>query len=92
MTDLSSEDNTEMAEVVQDLLQAKMDVATADGQMTHVLRIGTFHMEIVPDKRVDIDKLFRETIDNLFDRFGEGALKISVSPNKPTPPDARHYG
>ena len=94
MTDSSSEeDNSEMAEMMQDLLQAKMDMASKDGQMTHVLRVGTFLIEIVPDKKINIEKFFKETMDNLFDRFGEKALKVNITGANPTAPaDGRHYG
>ena len=45
MTDSSSSD---MADMASELLSAKMEAAKKEGQMTHVLRIGSFHMEIVP--------------------------------------------
>jgi hypothetical protein len=93
MTDSSSEeDNSEMAEMMQDLLQAKMDMASKDGQMTHVLRVGTFLLEIVPDKKINIEKFFKETMDNLFDRFGEKALKVNIPSASSAPADGRHYG
>ena len=52
MTDSSSE-----ADMIGELLQAKMDTARSQGQMTHVMRIGTFHMEIVPSKDIDTVRL-----------------------------------
>ena len=51
MTDLSSEaPNPEMANMAGELIQAKMDMARQGTQMTHVLRMGPFHMEVVPSK------------------------------------------
>ena len=51
MTDSSSSD---MADMASELLSAKMEAAKKEGQMTHVLRIGSFHMEIVPDETIDV--------------------------------------
>jgi hypothetical protein len=75
MTD-SSSDITDMA---NELLAAKMEAAKNQGGMTHLLKLGSFHMEIVPNSNIDVDKLFRETITDLYDKFGEEVLKINMS-------------
>ena len=73
MTDSSSE-----AAMVGELLQAKMDTARSQGQMTHVMRIGTFHMEIVPSTDIDTVKLFDETLDKLIKKYGDKLLEIKM--------------
>ena len=82
MTDSSSDSYSQrddMASMAGELMQAKMDAARKDSQMTHVLRMGGFHMEIVPSKDIDIEKCFTKTMDNLWDRFGKDALEVNVS-------------
>ena len=77
MTDSSSEEiDMQMA---QELLDAKMALGQARNQMTHMLRFGNFHLEIVPNKDIDIEKFFSATMDNLFERFGKDALEVKVS-------------
>ena len=70
MTDSSSnkadrmdEASAEMAEMAAELIHAKMESAKADGHMTHVLRIGTFHMELVPDSDINVEDIFNTMID-----------------------------
>ena len=77
MTDLSSE-RSDMAEMAGELMQAKMDAARQNTQMTHVLRVGSFHMEIVPDKDIDVEKMFKETMADLYDKFGDKLLSGSI--------------
>ena len=77
MTDLSSEKN-DMAEMAGELMQAKMDAARQNSQMTHVLRVGSFHMEIVPDKDIDVEKMFKETMSDLYEKFGDKLLSGSI--------------
>ena len=74
MTDSSSEDHA----MINELLQAKMETAQSQTQMTHVMRIGTFHMEIVPTKDVDTVRLFNQTLDKLIERYGDKLLEISM--------------
>ena len=73
MTDSSSE-----AEMVNELLAAKMETARSQTQMTHVMRIGTFHMEIVPTKDIDTVELFNKTLDRLIEQYGDKLLDISI--------------
>ena len=75
MTDSSSED----MHMAQELMEAKMALGQARNQMTHMLRMGNFHIEIVPNKDIDIEKFFTKTMDNLFDRFGKDALEVKVT-------------
>jgi len=75
MTDSSSED----VHMAQELMEAKMALGQARNQMTHMLRMGNFHIEIVPNKDIDIEKFFTKTMDNLFDRLGKDALEVKVS-------------
>ena len=90
MTDSSSDSysqRNDMASMAGELMQAKMDAARKDSQMTHVLRVGPFHMEIVPDKDIDIEKIFKDTMTDLYEKFGEKILDGSIEP-----PQQRHYG
>ena len=75
MTDSSSEE----MHMAQELMEAKMALGQARNQMTHMLRMGNFHIEIVPNKNIDIEKFFTKTMDNLFDRFGKDALEVKVT-------------
>ena len=86
MTGSSSDDREGMAHMAGELMQAKMDAARKDTQMTHVLRMGTFHMEIVPDKDIDVEKIFKETIADLYEKFGDKLLEGIIQPEQ------RHYG
>ena len=78
MTDSSSE-NEAMADMAGELMAAKMAAARKNGEMTHMLRMGTFHVEIVPDSGIDVEKFFTKCMDNLWDRFGKDALEVNVS-------------
>ncbi len=75
MTDSSSEEIV----MAQELMETKMALGQARNQMTHMLRMGNFHIEIVPNKDIDIEKFFTKTMDNLFDRFGKDSLEVKVS-------------
>ena len=75
MTVSSSEQTTpersEMADMAGELISAKMDAARKDSNSTHILHVGSFHMEIVPDKDIDIAKIFKEVMDDLYEKFGD---------------------
>tara|TARA_R110002020_G_scaffold103658_4_gene242952 strand:- start:2452 stop:2736 length:285 start_codon:yes stop_codon:yes gene_type:complete len=79
MTDSSSEDNSEMTQMAGELIQAKMDAASKSSNMTHLMRLGSFQMEIVPSRDIDVEKLFKEVLADLYDKFGEEVLKINTS-------------
>ena len=74
MTDSSSNPNTEMADMAAELMVAKMDA----GKLTHLLRIGTFQMEIAPTDNIDVRAFFNETIDKLIEKYGEKLLEIDI--------------
>ena len=74
MTDLSSEDNP-LADMAADLMAAKMDAS----KMTHLLRIGTFQMEVAPNENIDIRAFFNETIDKLIAAYGDKLLEIDIN-------------
>ena len=76
MTDSSSNppDNSHMAEMAADLFEAKMAAKDAAKGMTHLLKIGQFHLEIVPDKNIDIVEVFDGILANLHERYGEKLL------------------
>ena len=77
MTDSSSKEA--IGEIAAELMHTKIESARKDTQMTHVLRIGSFHMEIVPHKDIDIEKLFEKTLKSLMDRYDEKIL-LSAGP------------
>jgi len=80
MTDSSSEgESPEVAQMAGELFQAKIDAARGPQTMTHLLQLGSFRMEIVPDKHIDIEKVFRDTIADLHKKFGTDVLKINMS-------------
>ena len=75
MTDSSSnQDNNHMAEMAADLFEAKMAAKDAAKGMTHLLKIGQFHLEIVPDNNIDIVEVFDSILANLHDRYGDKLL------------------
>ena len=80
MTDSSSEgESPEVAAMAGELFQAKIDAARSPQTMTHLLQLGSFRMEIVPDRNIDIEQVFRDTIADLHDKFGSDVLKINMS-------------
>ena len=72
MTDSSS--NPEMADMAAELMMAKMDA----NKLTHMLRVGTFQMEIVPTSEIDVRELFSETLEKLMEKYGERLLEIDI--------------
>jgi len=79
MTDLSSKDDKDaMTEMAGDLIQAKMDAARQPQNLTHLLKFGSFHMEIVPNKNIDVEKIFKDTIEDLHTKFGDKILEIDI--------------
>ena len=84
MTDSSSEPPMDVG-MAADLMSAKMDAA----KMTHLLRIGTFQLEINPTSDVDVEKFFSETLDKLISAYGERLLEIDVK-GLPVQPPSMH--
>jgi|TARA_R100001224_G_C3999143_1_gene141944 hypothetical protein len=74
MTDSSSEPQPMMVDMAADLMSAKMDAA----KMTHLLRIGTFQLEVAPNEDIDVRAFFNETLDKLISAYGEKLLEIDV--------------
>tara|TARA_Y100000593_G_scaffold92987_1_gene186283 strand:+ start:679 stop:954 length:276 start_codon:yes stop_codon:yes gene_type:complete len=91
MTDSSSKDDL-MGDMAAELMQAKMDSARKDTQMTHVLRIGTFHMELVPDDNIDVNSIFQETLDKLMERYDKDLLTINIQQMNESSGKLAHYG
>ena len=87
MTDLSSEqpERGEMANMAGELIQAKMDAARSDSNSAHILHVGSFHMEIVPDKDIDIAKIFKDVMDDLYEKYGDRLIQSVEG-------EQRHYG
>tara|TARA_R100001463_G_scaffold60229_1_gene112703 strand:- start:2151 stop:2435 length:285 start_codon:yes stop_codon:yes gene_type:complete len=79
MTDSSSDNHNPVADMAGELMMAKMDAASMKGGMTHLLRLGSFQMEIVPQRDIDVEKIFKETIADLYDKFGAEVLKINTA-------------
>ncbi len=75
MTDSSSE--PDMGEMAGQLMMAKMDA----NKMTHLLRIGTFQLEIAPNENIDVRAFFNETLDRLISAYGEKLLEIDINGN-----------
>ena len=73
MTDSSSEQPI-MVDMAADMMSAKMDAA----KMTHLLRIGTFQMEISPNEDIDVRAFFNETIEKLIKAYGDRLLEIDI--------------
>jgi len=73
MTDSSSEPPM-MVDMAADLMSAKMDAA----KMTHLLRIGTFQLEVNPTSDIDVERFFSETLDKLIAAYGDRLLEIDV--------------
>ena len=87
MTDSSSEPQPMGIDMAADLMSAKMDAA----KMTHLLRIGTFQMEISPNDGVDVREFFSETIDKLNSAYGDKILEIDVK-GLPMQPSTTMHG
>ena len=80
MTDSSSKgESPEVAQMAGELFQAKIDAARSPQTMTHLLQLGSFRMEIVPDRSIDIEQVFKDTIADLHKKFGSDVLKINMT-------------
>ena len=73
MTDSSSKPD-EMADMAAKMMMAKMDAS----KITHLLRIGTFQMEVSPNENIDVRAFFTETLKLLIDKYGEKLLEIDI--------------
>ena len=75
---MSSNEKDQMVDMAGELMHAKMEAARASQSMTHLLQLGSFRMEIVPDKNIDIQKVFKDTIADLHNKFGDKVLEIGI--------------
>ena len=57
--------------------------------MTHLLRIGTFQMEVAPNEDIDVRAFFNETLDKLIGAYGDKLLDIDVK-GLPLQPSSMH--
>ena len=73
MTDSSSE--VDIGDMAGQLMMAKMDA----NKMTHLLRIGTFQLEVAPNEDIDVRAFFNETLDRLISAYGEKLLEIDIN-------------
>ena len=73
MTDSSSK-GPDMGDMAGELMMAKMDA----NKMTHLLRIGTFQLEVAPNEDIDVREFFSETLDKLISAYGEKLLEIDI--------------
>tara|TARA_R100001244_G_scaffold52098_1_gene45250 strand:+ start:181 stop:471 length:291 start_codon:yes stop_codon:yes gene_type:complete len=96
MTDSCSdtEEIEAIADMAGELIHTKMEMARKDTQMTHVMRIGTFHMELVPSSDINPDKIFNQILDKLMKKYAEKLLEISIHQVKQEADmdRGRHYG
>tara|TARA_R100000005_G_C4880793_1_gene132546 strand:+ start:331 stop:606 length:276 start_codon:yes stop_codon:yes gene_type:complete len=76
---LSSNDNQQMADMAGELMHAKMEAARNSATMTHLLQLGSFRMEIVPSSDINVEQIFKDTIADLYDKFGPEVLKINTA-------------
>ena len=84
MTDSSSDkEESAMTEMAGELIQAKIDAVRAPQSLTHLLKFGSFHMEIVPSRHIDVEKIFKDTIEDLHNKFGDKILEIDIKGLQP---------
>ena len=87
MIDSSSKDTplspSEMM-MAQDLMESKIAEAKANSKMTHLLMFGNFRMEVVPSKDTNIEKMFKNTLEFLHEKYGDAILNTeSIKPVGP---------
>ena len=75
---MSSNDKDQMVDMAGELMHAKMEAARNSATMTHLLQMGSFRMEIVPSNNIDVEKIFKDTIADLYNKFCEELLKINT--------------
>ena len=68
-----------MVDMAGELMHAKMEAARNSATMTHLLQLGSFRMEIVPSSNIDVERVFKDTIADLYDKFGPEVLKINTA-------------
>ena len=94
MTDSFSDDkplsSAEMM-MAKDLMESRIAEAKANSKMTHLLMFGNFRMEIVPSANTDVEKIFKDTMSFLHEKYGDGILKTD-SPSGPALPMGGMHG
>ena len=75
--------------MAKDLMESKIAEAKANSKMTHLLMFGNFRMEIVPTADMDVEKIFKNTLTFLHDKYGDGILKTET-PTSPLPMGGMH--
>ena len=91
MTDSSSEDEKLIADLVHDVLQAKMDAAQSESGLVHRLRLGVFEMELVPDGN-DVTEFFDHMVDKLHEKYGDEVLKARILHDDGKKPNTTMHG
>tara|TARA_Y100000004_G_scaffold193223_1_gene255324 strand:- start:946 stop:1194 length:249 start_codon:yes stop_codon:yes gene_type:complete len=71
MTDSSSKDLPEPFDMSM--------MMNKDKTMTHLLRVGTFQLEVNPSEDIDVRAFFNEVLDKLMDKYGEKLLQIDIN-------------
>ena len=80
MTDSSSKEaDPRIGDMAGELMHAKMEAASNSATMTHLLQLGSFRMEIVPSNDINVEEIFKNTIADLYDKFGPEVLKINTA-------------
>ena len=88
MTDSSSEVDMVISEKAMKNMMARESPSKSPA-MTHLLRIGTFQLEVAPNEDIDVRAFFNETLDKLISAYGDRLLEIDVK-GLPVQPPSMH--
>ena len=89
MTDSSSEVDMVISEKAMKNMMSGEGPSSKSPAMTHLLRIGTFQMEVAPNEDIDVRAFFNETLDKLISAYGDRLLEIDVK-GLPVQPPSMH--
>lgn len=89
MTDSSSDIDMVISEKAMKNMMAGDGLSGKSPVMTHLLRIGTFQMEVAPNEDIDVRAFFSETLDKLIEAYGDKLLDIDVK-GLPLQPSSMH--
>ena len=89
MTDSSSEVDMVISEKAMKNMMAGESPSGKSPAMTHLLRIGTFQLEVAPNEDIDVRAFFNETLDKLIEAYGDRLLEIDVK-GLPVQPPSMH--
>ena len=84
----SSSDIESTADMAAELIQAKMEASSKPQYLTHMLRVGSFHLEIVPSADIDVEKFFTKVMERIFEKYPE----TSKFWNSSETVNGKHYG